>query len=226
MPIDKDLKRLIRARMDKTGESYTAARAQILTHSAPGNAPRAYAELAGMSDDAVRKATGRDWAGWVELLDHAAARGMAHREIATLLRDGHDVPKWWAQMVTVGYERIRGLREKGQRRDGTFEVNKSKTVPVPVERLYRAFAEKRRRSRWLPDSDATVSTSRRNQSVRFTWGDGLPVEVRFTAKSPDKTQVTVEHRGLPDRAAAEASKAYWAERLAALADLMSSAHSQ
>ena len=29
MPRDKDLKRLVRARMTKTGESYTAARAQI-----------------------------------------------------------------------------------------------------------------------------------------------------------------------------------------------------
>ena len=29
MPKDKDLKRLIRGRMEKTGESYTAARAQL-----------------------------------------------------------------------------------------------------------------------------------------------------------------------------------------------------
>jgi hypothetical protein len=221
MPTDKDLKRLIRARMEKTGESYTAARAQILSRSAAGEAPRAYAELAGMSDDAVRKATGRDWGGWVRLLDHAGARSMAHRDIAILLRDEHDVPKWWAQMVTVGYERIRGLREKGQRRDGTFEVNKSKTVSVSVDRLYRAFAEKRRRSKWLPGSEVTVRTSRRNESIRFTWDDGLPVEARFTAKGAGKSQVTVEHRGLPDRAAAEARKAYWTERLAALAELVS-----
>ena len=30
MPTGKDLKRLVRARMKKTGESYTAARAQLL----------------------------------------------------------------------------------------------------------------------------------------------------------------------------------------------------
>jgi hypothetical protein len=123
-------------------------------------------------------------------------------------------------MVTVGYERIRGLRQKGQRRDGTFEVNKSKTLPVPVDRLYRTFADKRRRSRWLTGSDVTVRTSRRNKSIRFTWDDGLTVEARFTARGANKSQVTVQHCGLPDRAAAEARKAYWTGRLAALADLM------
>ena len=30
MPRQKDLKRLVRARMEKTGEAYTAARAQVL----------------------------------------------------------------------------------------------------------------------------------------------------------------------------------------------------
>ena len=75
-----------------------------------------------------------------------------------------DVPAWWAQMVTVGYERIRGLREIGQRRGGAFEANKSKTFPVPVDRLYRAFAQKRTRRRWLPD-DVTIRTSKREKSI-------------------------------------------------------------
>ena len=35
MPRNKDLKRLVRARMRKTGEDYTAARARILEKSAP-----------------------------------------------------------------------------------------------------------------------------------------------------------------------------------------------
>ena len=41
MPLNKDLKRLVRARMSKTGESYTAARAHILAKSSPK--PRAAA---------------------------------------------------------------------------------------------------------------------------------------------------------------------------------------
>jgi len=37
MPKDKDFKRLVRARMDKTGESYTAARARL--RPGPGQDP-------------------------------------------------------------------------------------------------------------------------------------------------------------------------------------------
>jgi len=44
MPTNKDFKRLVRARMRKTGESYTAARAHLLTkkqgHAAAGPDPR------------------------------------------------------------------------------------------------------------------------------------------------------------------------------------------
>lgn len=58
MPKQKDLKRLIRARASKTGEAYTAARLQLLKKNEP--LPN-YAEIAGMSDAAVSKQTGRTW---------------------------------------------------------------------------------------------------------------------------------------------------------------------
>ncbi len=64
---------------------------------------------AGMSDDAVKAATGRDWAHWRRHLDAAGAAELAHIDIARLLyNDG--VPGWWSQMVTVGYERKIGKR--------------------------------------------------------------------------------------------------------------------
>jgi hypothetical protein len=39
MTVDKDVKRVIRTRMQKTGESYTAARAQILSRTKPVETP-------------------------------------------------------------------------------------------------------------------------------------------------------------------------------------------
>lgn len=41
-----------------------------------------YAALAGMSDVAVSKQTGSDWAEWVNVLDGVNAAGKPHREIA------------------------------------------------------------------------------------------------------------------------------------------------
>ena len=63
MTKEKDLKRLIRARMDKTGESYTAAKA-VLSKAASPRKPKLDYALAPMSDDAVKAKTGRAWRGW------------------------------------------------------------------------------------------------------------------------------------------------------------------
>jgi hypothetical protein len=130
MPIQKDLKRLVRSRMKKTGEAYTAARLQVLRKREP---PVSYADVAGMSDAVVNKKTGRAWAEWVRV-DEARAVEMPHREIAQFV-SSLGTPSWWTQMVTVGYERIRGLREKGQRRGGLYEAGKSRTFNVPIETL-------------------------------------------------------------------------------------------
>ena len=157
MTIDKDFQRLVRARMDKTGESYTSARASLLAQSPPP-LPTDYEALAGMSDDAVRNATGRTWPEWTAQLDAAKAAAMEHRDIAAYVQKHHEVNGWWAQSITVGYERLRGLRDVGQRRGGGYDVNKSKTVAAPVETLWAAFEEPEVRERWLP-ADITIRTA-------------------------------------------------------------------
>ena len=67
MPQQKDLKRVVRTRMQKPGESYTAARVQVLRKKSEP-APD-YAALSGVSDSAIEKATGRSWIEWVKILD-------------------------------------------------------------------------------------------------------------------------------------------------------------
>jgi len=218
MPKQKDLKRLVRARMQKTGESYTTARSRILEKGLPPARP--FAALAGMSDAAVRAKTDRTWRQWVAALDRIDAATMTHREIARHVRASYGLSSWWSQTVTVGYERIRGLREIGQRRGGTFEANKSRTFPVPVSTLYRAFSLKRRRARWLPDVDPTIRTSRVDKSMRIGWPDGTSVQAYFTAKGPEKSQVAIQHGGLASGKEMARRKEYWTERLAALGEVL------
>lgn len=146
------------------------------------------AELAGMSDEAVRMRTGRDWKEWVRLLDAIGAVSMPHREIVGRVHESHGIPGWWVQAVTVGYERIRDVREIGQRRDsGRFDANKSKTFNVPVGRLYRAFAVKRTRERWLPGVEIRIRTSIPDKSLRISWPDRTAVHAYFTARGPRKS---------------------------------------
>lgn len=213
MPKQKDLKRVVRTRMRKTGESYTAARSQLLRKREPD-----YAALAGKSDATVKERTGRDWAAWIKFLDARDAATKPHREIAELVASV-GTSDWWSQTVTVGYERIRGLRDIGQRRGGGYEINKSRTFRVPVSELYGAFANARRRKGWLPDKVA-VRSPRPNKALRFEMGDGTTAVIWFLPKGAGKSAAGVQHVKLPDRATATRMKTWWTERFEALSKVL------
>ena len=221
MPRDKDLKRLVRARMTKTGEAYTAARAQILRKSAGPTKPNPeYATLAGMADDVVKEKTGRSWTEWVRDLDAHDASQLKHGEIAALLSATYAVPSWWSQMVTVGYERIKGLRVRGQRRDGFYEASRSKTFDVPVKTLFDAWNDLSKRKRWLGAEGVRVRTATSPKSMRLGWNDGAIVVVGFLAKGAEKSTVSVTHTKLRDADAATRSKKFWGEQLNSLAEFL------
>lgn len=222
MPRDKDLKRLVRTRMRKTGEAYTAARTQLLKKSkssAPAPAVD-YGALAGTSDDVIKAKTGCTWERWVHALDSHGAAQLSHREIAQLIRDEYQTPSWWTQTVAVGYERIKGLRARGQSREGTFAATKSRTFSVPVETLFNAWHDTRIRRQWLPEEGVRIRTATAPKSIRLGWSDGSIVAVGFTSKGSAKSAVALEHAKLPDRDAADRVKAYWSERLTALGDVL------
>ena len=203
MPKQKDLKRIIRSRMEKTGESYTAARLQIVRKKEVD-----FAQLGGMSDAAIKRATGRAWAEWVKLLDDVGASSKPHREIVDYIHSLGNISGWWSQMVTVGYERIRGLRDRGQRRGGGYEAHKSKTFAVPVKKLFAAFKK--------ASADFDVRSTTPNKRMRLAWDDGTAVEILFQPKGEKKSVAVVTHQKLPDKAAAEKMKAWWGQRLEAL----------
>ncbi|HKG93885.1 MAG TPA: DUF4287 domain-containing protein [Gemmatimonadaceae bacterium] len=173
---------------------------------------RAAADAPPVGDDAVRARTGRAWDEWLALLDAAGGREMTHRQrVAYLVRE-HGVGPWWQQMVAVGYERARGLREKNQTAHG-YQVGGSKTVGVPLERLYAAWTDARVLRRWLPDERFTVRRATPQKSLRISWPDGSDLQVLFYGKGDHKSQVTVDHRKLPDASAVERARAYWKDRL-------------
>jgi hypothetical protein len=118
-------------------------------------------------------------------------------------------------MVTVGYERIRGLRDVGQRRDGGFEASKSKTFSVGIGELYAMFIPKKIKS-WLPDGVARHRGGKPNKTINLDWNDGTRAQFWFTAKGPGKCSVAVQHTKLPSKADIASKKAFWSERFDAL----------
>ena len=224
MTRDKDRKRIIRDRMKKTGESYTTARAHVIPkktrHAQPPPRPVDYAALAGTRDAVIAAKTGRTWREWTQVLDAENAAAMPHRDIAAIVYGKHGIPGWWAQAVTVGYERIKGLREIGQRRSGDYEATKSRTFNVPVNALFEAWINDTARRRWLDGVDSVVRTATAPKGMRLRWPDGTIVAVWFTAKGETKSVVALAHTKLRSKAAAEEAKKYWTARLDALASVL------
>jgi hypothetical protein len=211
----KSFKRLVRSRMAKTGESYTAARAMLL-RAEPSNGTGA--PTLKTSDEKIRERTGRGWEEWFGLLDDWGASERSHREIARWLaaQMGIHPLAWNAQAITASYELTRGLREVGEKDDG-FAITASKTVAVPVERLYEAVVSEEARTAWLPDGRLSERTATRPQSARFDWAEGSTrVNVTFLARGESKSTVAVEHRRLADADEADRMKTYWRERLSVL----------
>jgi hypothetical protein len=224
MTTQKLFKRRVRERMSKTGESYTAARRQVALKRDGLEADRtrlaSAKELA--SDEKLSEATGRDWEAWLSVLDRWGARDRKHGETADFLMSEHAVPGWWAQCITTGYERARGMRLKHQQPNG-FTVYASKTVGVPVDVLFDAFTDDRTRDRWLAGGPMSLGTSRSGKVARFEWAGGpTRVLVTFEAKGPSKATAYPSHERLPDPGAAEAEKASWKERLGALKSFLES----
>jgi hypothetical protein len=223
MTTDKSFKNRVRARMSKTGESYTTARRQLLARSTPPAPPETVRrESAGVralahSEKSVREGTGHGWDEWFALLDAWGAADRGHPAIARWLTDGHGVDGWWAQTITVRYEQTRGLRVPGQTSDGYFSVTGSKTVAVPVDRLFEAFTDPELRERWLPGVKLTVRTATAPKSLRADWNDdSTRIAVGFVPKGEGRAQVAVGHERLPDGEAAARMKLFWHDRLADL----------
>jgi uncharacterized protein YndB with AHSA1/START domain len=219
MTSQKSFKRLVRARMAKTGESYTTARTAML---AARETKAADVPALSMSEEAIRRRTGRGWEQWFDLLDAWGGADRTHTEIARWVAEEHAIDGWDAQAVTVSYERATGRRAVGQHADG-FAISASKTVAVPVDQLFDAFVEGSMRDRWLPEGGLRERTALKPKSVRFDWHDGATrVNVFFTPKGEARSTAAIQHERLPDAEEAEHMRAYWRERVAVLKEVLES----
>ncbi len=170
-----------------------------------------------MSDEAVSAATGRDWSEWIAILDEYGAAKMKHAGIARLVAERHDVSGWWAQTVTVEYERERGLRDVHQTSRG-YEVSVSKTISASVEALFAVWNDELRRDEWT-GARMKVRKANLNRSMRLETGErGSDLSVSFYAKGQDRCQVVVHQTKLPNRDAVEDRRAFWKDALSRLGE--------
>jgi uncharacterized protein YndB with AHSA1/START domain len=225
MTRQKSFKRHVRQRMTLTGEKYTVARQQLIARprSAPVVPPPAMKGYR-VTDQTLRTRTGRTWDEWFAALDAVGAARRAHREVWRGLVRDFELEGRWAQVISIGYERARGIRAPHQRHDGLFAAASSKTFAVPVNRLYQAFADDRVRRGWLPAGRLRVRKAEPGKLLAAAWRDGPSlVMISFVPRTVAKSQVIVDHRRLPSVQAVGEMKAFWKARLAALAEKLQAA---
>jgi hypothetical protein len=237
------LKQTIRARARKTGESYTASRLQVLKArqrraSAPPAAdakpaPRAArtAERGSLSQASVIARTGHDLDHWFAVLDAFGAPTKGHTAMARHLALDHGVPGWYAQGITVTYERERGLRAVNQASDG-FQVSVTKSMAAPMESVTEALRSRTFRKRWLKDIDPGLAQALAagiekprgkglfvrpdgSAGLRFPW-DGSTVEFRITPKPKGGISLATAHTKLADATQVEDRRTRWRAVLDAL----------
>ena len=237
------LKRVIRARAARTGERYTTARRHVLKSppavsiapkpSRTEAAPRAVAkpESKGMSDAKFREKTGHGLDHWFEVLDRFGAVEKGHTVAARHLYEAHGVDGWYAQGITVAYERARGVRAVNQRCDGWYEVSVSKILATNTTGIVKALSDPVRRGRLVadtrllsalntaldsPDSKGFVVRPDGQARFRYKWG-GTTVQLHVWPKPGDKVSLVVTNAKLRTADLVEERRAMWRVALNAIA---------
>jgi hypothetical protein len=213
-----------RVRTDRAAKASASAEPRVETARRVAAPPSVDVSLFPCGDAALRAATGKDWSEWLTLLDAAgaAAQKLDHTRMLDLVMQSlPESAGWWAQMVAVGYERTRGLREKHESCNGEFQATLSKTFPVPLFAAFAAWADATLRENWLdaPGLDFTKLNAGRN--IRARWPDGSLLDIRFNATGPDRVQIVVDTMKLADAEAVQKAKAFWQSQFEKLGHYLS-----
>jgi hypothetical protein len=169
-----------------------------------------------VADEALQRATGKDWDDWFRILDARGLEGFSHTVTAAWVAQEHGIDGWWAQQITVGFERVRGLRRVHETADG-FEVSVSKTFRHGVHPVWTAFADDDARIAWQVPPVLQKRTAVEDKSIRFDHGnDRSRVLILLTQKSPEKTTVTLTHERMSGPDDVERMRAFWRAQLTAL----------
>jgi len=169
-----------------------------------------------ISDDAVKKRTGKNWKEWFSILNKASAKKMEHKAIAKLLHTKYGLSSWWSQMVTVQYEQENKGRKKHEKPEG-FQISKSITIPFPVLKVFNSVNSPAKRVVWLKDPGIAITKSTKDKSIRGKWVDKkTSVEFQFYPKEISKTQVVVQHSKISSATNAANMKIYWGKNLRSL----------
>lgn len=217
MTKNESFKKRIRARMATTGERYTAARKILLTE-ATSSGERQWVSKPDLSEEAITTTTARGWNEWCDVIDASPRQTEGHTAIATYLRDTHGIDPWWAQAITVGYERITGLRLPYQRSDGTFTADKSKIVAQDSVMLRALLLDSDGRDHLFAGKKSDLLSKPSSKGIRLQIGPGVAL-ISLDEAPDNRTKVVISHEGLPVFSDVAEWKFFWNDWLQALTEI-------
>jgi len=101
--------------------------------------------------------------------------------------------------------------------EAVFRITSAKTVAVPVERLFNAFANDMLRECWLPVAELRLRAAKAPHTARYDWPDGSTrIAIGFTELGKHESRVALAHEHLRDAETAELMQAWWRDRMTAL----------
>jgi len=246
------LKTVIRARAAKTGESYTAARRHVLAgkprpavalvspapkppvvEATPARDPRV--PRGELSNKTAIKSTGHDLEYWFKVLDKFGTKN--HTKAADYLYSEHKVKAWHGQMITVTWERARGLRQENQTCTGTFQVSVSRAIAAPVEWIVGFINDAKSRKAWLKTASPALGRALEDAfaagksmelkkpgyaRMRYKWLSSV-VELRLTGTPGGKASLVADSSDLPDAAAVAVRREAFSRALDRLRELAAAA---
>jgi hypothetical protein len=170
-----------------------------------------------VSEESLKNATGKSWPDWFDYLDRTNARQLSHKEIAASLHETAGVTGWWAQTITLEYERKIGRREVGQTSEGDFQASASKTLPGTMDQTFLQWQEFVKGvdnfNQVGFNSSPQTSETQKWRYWRVSLQDESRLSIFINQKSADKVLLAVNHEKLADAKAVEDWKGYWKTRL-------------
>lgn len=169
------------------------------------------------TDAALKKATGMDWTEWRDNLEEWGAKERSYLEISRHLSNEYGLNDWWAQGITVGYERMTIRRSVGKLSDGSISTSIDTTINASIEHTHASLVDELRRYQWLESSVVRLRTSLAPRVARFDdYEAKVIIAFTLTKLDDEKTAVHLQADKLDSVEAGDEWKAAWEPRLAQL----------
>lgn len=158
---------------------------------------------------------------WYERLDALGGPAAGRKALGDWLMKTGKLDAWWTTTVLVEYEKARNGGTGG------YNICVTKSIGAPLETVYGLLAGPAwglsiglQEGKPFDDGDGHRGVAKKltpPKLLRFSWegkghGKSEIVEIKLAAAGA-KCGVTLNHTGLPDRAAADGMRAAWAEVL-------------